>query len=279
MALGYDRRLFLLPVEGSEADVVLDAAEHARAAAGLPAGEVAVLAAHDLDPAGLRDVTARGFTLALAVDDDAQERFALAGGDEFARPLEEHGPALCAARVRWHPDDAPEAKKAQALELTKLVAWLHETDRSLLLELASPPSGADLAAVDGDRGRDARERRPARTREAITELRELGVDADVWVVDAIVDRADAAALAELVTDAGRERVGVLVRTSAEEGLADALRTSAALAAYRGVAFDPAQWSDELEACGAGERRREEVVRTIGDSLAATIDLYTAAQPA
>lgn len=279
MALGYDGRLFLLPLEGPETDVVLDAAEHARRDADVPAAEVVVRVAHHLDAERLGEVTARGFTLAVAVEDDAAARFALADGDRFARPLEDHEAALCAARVRWHPDDAPETKKAQALELTKLVAWLHETDRSLLLDLSVPPTGDDLAAVDGDHGRDARERRPARTREAITELRGLGVDADVWVVDAIADRADAVALAELVTDAGRERVGVLVRTSAEEGLADALRTSAALAAYRGVAFDPAQWSGELEARGAGERRREEAVRTIGDSLAATIDLYTAAQPA
>ncbi|WP_052665264.1 2-deoxy-5-keto-D-gluconate 6-phosphate aldolase domain-containing protein [Nitriliruptor alkaliphilus] len=262
MPLGYDRRLALLALEpGAGADtasVLLDALAHARDVAAVGADAVAVL----LDPvlaAELAPVAmTRGLSVVLEVDDRDQERFVLADGDGFAGPIEDLDPTLTAARVRWHPDDAPEVKKAQALGLTRLAAWLHETDRSLLLELVAP--------------RD-------RTQDALREIRELGIDADVWSVPPPVDAADAARLGALLRDEGRDRVSALVRIGSVDHAEDVLRATAAVDAYRGVVFGPDLWSDELGAAAVDDGSREAAARRIGDRFAHIIDLSTAAPSA
>lgn len=282
MALGYDRRLFLLPLEqpgepvvgrsappvGGDLEdrepVLLEALAHAAATAGLDIDEVAALVDGSLGPELAREVSARRLTLAVPVDDRAEDRFAFAHGDAFAEHIEQVGPALSSVRLRWHPDDDPEVKKAQALGLTKLAAWLHETDRRLLIELL-------VIAPDG--GDDA-----ARTPEVVREIRGLGIEADVWSVAGPTDRSDAEQLAEVVVDEGRDRVAAIVRLPETDLIEPVAAACAGIAAYRGVVFGPRIWEHELITDASGARDRERTVRTIADRFARTIELFTAAGP-
>jgi myo-inositol catabolism protein IolC len=281
LPLGDDGTLVLFTLEptGRRGDlpVSLDALERACTVGSVPTARVVVLVA-DADAAtATEQVRARGFSLALALDDRDQERFTLAHGEDFARPVEELAPDVCAVRVRWHPDDEPDVKKAQALGLTKLGAWLHETDRHLLIELTVPPTDADLEQVAGDVARYERDHRPGHTLDAVREIRDLGTEADLWSVPASADREAVAALDELVRDGGRDRVGVVVEV--EPGTDDArLRAAAAAPAYRGVSLRSSSWSEELASVDAGALTHDEAARTIGDRLAAIIDLAAAAPP-
>lgn len=282
MALGYDTRSFVLaladldPADGRGAEVLLDALEHAGASAGVPATELAVLVGDGVGSDVAREAEDRGFTILLAADDRRQERLALAH-DDFGSRIEDLDPVLTAVRLRWHPDDAAEVKKSQALGLTKLGAWLHETDRALLIEVDVLPTEADLAGVGGDPERYRREIGPAHAREAIREIRELGTEADLWAVAGSPDPADAVALGELVRDAGRDQVSLLVGDVAGDD--DIIRACASVAAYRGVLLGPDLWATELRANLDDEGTRADVARAIGDRFAHIIDLYTAAQPA
>jgi myo-inositol catabolism protein IolC len=295
VALGYDGRLFLLALEdprqpiagGAQvpeevgdvaqvATVLLDAAEHAAAAAGRSPGELGVLVDAAFGEEVAADVRGRGLTLALPVDDRGEERFAFAHGDAFARHIEQLGPELSTVRVRWHPDDAPEVKKAQALGLTKLAAWLHETDRRLLVELLVPPTEDDLATVDGDLARYEAEVRGAHTRDAVREVRDLGIEPDVWSVAVAADAEEVRALSETIRDAGREGVAAVVRGLVPDDAEEVVRACATADAYRGAVFGPDLWSAELGALAAGARSREETVRAVGDRLAHLVAVHTAA---
>jgi myo-inositol catabolism protein IolC len=277
LALGHDRRLFLLPLEatgdvvGRDAEagtddgaLLLDAIEQALARTEVTAAEVGVL----LDvprPAPLVERARElGLTVVIPADDRGAERFAFAQGDAFGQHIETLAPDLTSVRVRWHPDDDPDVKKEQALGLTKLAAWLHETDRSLLIELLVAPPGADASDPE-----------PGRTAEAIRAIRDLGIEADLWSVAPPTAAGEVEQLAEVVRDAGRDEVGLLLRLGSTPGSVTVPATWAQLAAYRGVVLAPSAWADELASSAGSERTREEVVRALGDRVAATLDRVAA----
>jgi hypothetical protein len=283
LVFGYDRRLFLLPlgagdgpevgdVDTSDApptpahlEVLLDALVGAVSAAGIEVADAAVVVG-DGWPAEVVDaVRTRGLRLVVPADDRREERFVFAHGDGFGRHIEEVGPDLSSVRVRWHPEDEPEVKKEQALGLTKLAAWLHETDRRLLIELevAPPTEGAD----DVDR-----------TPEVVREIRDLGVEADVWSVASPLDPGSATGLAEVVTDEGRDRVGLVVRTGDGTAPTGAVEALAGIGAYRGVELGPEVWSGPLAALAAGDVDPDQAARTIGDRLARIIERSAAPGP-
>jgi 5-dehydro-2-deoxygluconokinase len=287
LVLGYDRRLFLLPLEqpgepvagrsdvpgGADVDdlegVLLDALEHAATAAGIDVDEVAVLVDGTLGAEVAREVTARRLTLAVPVDDRAEERFTFAHGEGFARHIETLGPDLSSVRVRWHPDDDPDVKKEQALGLTKLAAWLHETERRLLVELLVAETDAGGAADVGG---------TSRVPEAVREIRGLGIEADVWSLPGPLDRDQAQALGEVVADEGRDRVAAIVRLQGIDRIEPVAAACAGIPAYRGVVLGPDAWSTEVAALAAGEVGRDETVHAIGERLARTIELFSAAGP-
>ncbi len=286
MPIGHDGRLVLVAFTGSSdapvdahLEVVLAALDEAATRPGRGAVDLGVVL-EGAPAARYADRLRDRHLLVVPADDPTQDRFALVDGDGFGAAIEQLAPDLTAVRLRWHPDDEPEVKKGQALGLTRLAAWLHETDRSLVIDLAVVATEADLAAVDGDPDRFARELRPERTRDAIVEIRDLGVEADLWAVDARA--ADLDELAAVVVDAGRDHVGFLVRSG---GAADApgvaTPAGAGAAAYRGVVVEPGRWAAELAALDRGDADRASTVAVLAADLSDLSDLSdrTAAPPA
>ncbi len=219
MSLGVDGSLLVLSLEARgprlgdhapesgpavDSDVLIEGLDLARDAAGLDPEGVAVIAS---DTDVVRDLRARGFVVVAPVESTVTGTLSFAHGDGFGRSVEELEPDLTSVRVRWNPGDDADVKKEQALGLTKLAAWLHETDRKLLVEVVVPPGATDLEAVGGDHGRFVTELRPSLSVEAVREIRELGTEADLWAVEQGADSGD---LGSLVTDAGRDAVGVLL---------------------------------------------------------------------
>ncbi|MEX1178768.1 MAG: DUF2090 domain-containing protein [Nitriliruptor sp.] len=245
MSLGDTDRLLVLsltaragdgPAAGAQAelpptDAALDGLDRARAAAGLAPAQVAVV----IDGAdAAAEVRARGFAVVARAEIPAPGPVVLEHEDGFGRELEELDPTLTSIRVRWNPADDADRKKEQALVLTRLGAWLHETERRLLVEVVVPPTDHDLAEVDGDHSRFVTELRPALTLEAIREIRELGTEPDIWGIETGV--AGDPDLAELITDAGRDQVAALVL--ADPGVAP----SPLEGAVRGLILDPRVWA-------------------------------------
>ncbi|HSK23261.1 MAG TPA: DUF2090 domain-containing protein [Egicoccus sp.] len=259
MTLGYAGRLFAvrLPHRGDHAldpaaaRVVLTGVRQV-AAAGSEAGvgELAVL----LDPAGFPEFSDDvGEQVALVLPLSSEDAdFQLASDHGFGAQLEAAGATVAHVEVRWGPDHDPGAKKSQAVELTRLAAWLHETGRVLLVELAVPGLGG-LAG----------EARSDELLKTVREIREVGVEADLWAVPGPLDDETAERLGELVRDAGRDDVGILVTDHDLRSGADAADPGVGSIAPGAVGFvlGPEIWSDAL-----GRRRDGEV----GDDAAATL---------
>jgi hypothetical protein len=174
------------PPPTADPQALVEAVDRARAVAGLDADQVGLLL---VDASGELAAAARqrGFAPVAVVEAPEGDTFAFRHGDDFARHIERLGADLASVRLRWDADDDADRKKTQALGLTKLAAWLHETDRRLLVEVVVPSAGA---ATD-----------------AVREIRDLGTEADLWAVD--VEAAGSADLDDLARDAGRDEVAVL----------------------------------------------------------------------
>ncbi|GGI03359.1 2-deoxy-5-keto-D-gluconate 6-phosphate aldolase domain-containing protein [Egicoccus halophilus] len=242
MEFGYDRALFAVRLEhrGAEALDADAAAVVWRAVGQLAAvgsdaepGELAVLVDADALGGLAERVAGEAVELVLPLSSDAED-FRLGPGDDFGAYVERFGPSVVQVEVRWGPDVDPAAKKAQALELTRLATWLHETGRSLLLDL-------DVPGLDG---LDAAGRTDA-ILKAVREVREVGIEVDLWALPGPRTADEAQAVAELVRDAGRDRVGVLVRdeSTPEGDPMPSLRVAGAVDGYRGFVLGPSIWSD------------------------------------
>ena len=286
MTLGYDGQLFLVAIDrlaadqgGDAVDVVLDGVRRARDA-GTGDVELGLLLDDQVSGVQATAAAADGLRVAVTVDDPVADGFELAHGDGFGEHLETRAPDLAVVRLRWNPHDDPDDKKRQALGLTKLGAWLHETDRSLLLELIVPAAAEDLDRVDGDASRYATELRPERTLVAIQELRDLGLEADLWATAGSPDGTEAGAFADLVRDAGRDAVGGLVVAREERSdLAEVLAAAGATPGLRGAILGQPVWGAALAGHGDGSLTREQAVARVADDTIRCIQFYAAATTA
>lgn len=301
MALGYDDKLFILAFDhrgsfkqkmgvGDDAtpeqmDTLRDAKmlvwEGFLAAidAGAPADLCGVLVDEEMGTDVANAAKERGIKLAMPVEKSGQDVFDFEYGDDFGKHIESFEPDFSKVLVRWNPGDDPADKKTQAQRLSRLGAWLHETDRKYLFELLVPASESDLARVDGDKDRYDTEVRPELTLRAIREIRELGVEPDIWKIEGFDRREDCESLGNLIRDGGRDGViAVVLGRGADDAKVDHwLRMGAPVDAYQGFAIGRSIWSSQVDGFVSGELSREQAAAGIGASFKRFIDVYQSAE--
>lgn len=301
MSLGHDDRLFVLVFDhrtsfrrllgvGDDPSteerrrledakrLVWEGFERAHDRLAIPSRELGVLVDEELGAEVARAATRAGVRLAMPVERAGQRVFEFEYGDEFARHIEAFEPDAAKVLVRWNPDDDPADKKLQAQRLSRLGAWLHETERRLLLELLVPASESDLARVDGDADRYDTELRPQLTLRAVREIRDLGVEPDLWQLVAPDDPADGEALAGLIRDEGRDAVHALVLGDAgDERFERRLRVAAPIDGFAGFAAGPPAWAGPVSAHLAGDIDRDEAAERIGAGFSSLLDAYLDAE--
>lgn len=279
--IGYDGPLSLLALDegagtrdGDDLRSVLDAWAQLRTQRGATYG-VVLDETRGADLA--RAAAGAGLVLAMPLEAPARDGLELAHGDAFAQHVESFHLDVAKVALRWHPADPADHKKAQAQQLVRVAAWLHETGRPLLVDLHVPPSADDLDAVAGDAERAADEVVPELTERVITEIHDLGIEADLW---ALAAGGDAAALASLVVSEGRDHVGILVaeRDRDPEVLRRWMSQAAAEPAYRGVYVGRRSWGDASSAPN-DDARGEDVAARTGEALARSVARFEDARGA
>lgn len=91
-----------------------------------------------------------------------------------------------------------------------------------------PAEPAQLESVGGDEGRYDTEVRPALMRQAIIDVQDGGIEADIWKIEGIDRREDCEMIAKQARAGGRDGVGcvVLGRGANTEKVEHWLRTGA-----------------------------------------------------
>jgi myo-inositol catabolism protein IolC len=226
-----------------------------------------------------QEAKARGIKLAMPVEKSGQKEFDFEYGDAFGDHIERHDPDFSKVLVRYNPDGDTEMNQRQAERLQRLSDWLHANDRRLLFELLVPAEEAQLASVGGDATRYDAELRPDLMVRAIRELQDAGIEADVWKIEGVDERADSERIALQCREGGRDGVVcvVLGRGADNDKVDDWLRAGAPVDGYVGFAIGRSIWGDPLKGWIESALTREDAASRIADNYLRFIDVYTAAK--
>jgi 5-dehydro-2-deoxygluconokinase len=227
-------------------------------------------------PAGAKE---HGLKLAMPVEKSGQNEFDFEYGEDFGAHIEKFDPDFSKVLVRYNPDDAAELNQRQLERLKRLADWLHEHDRKFLFELLVPAEEHQLEQVGGDTDRYDAELRPELMRRAIAQLQDAGVEADIWKIEGVDERADCERIAAQCRAGGRDRVVCIVlgRGADDDKVDHWLRAGASVEAYVGFAIGRSIWGDPLRGYLDGNVSRDDATAQVADKFLRFVKVYTEAE--
>lgn len=247
---------------------------------GAPKQFAGVLVDGQYGPEVAREAKAGGYKLAMPVEKSGQNEFDFEYGDRFGEKIEEFDPDFSKVLVRYNPEGDQAMNERQIEKLRRLSEWLHEHHRKYLFELLVPAEDAQLARVDGDTDRYDTELRPELMMEAILQLQNGGVEADIWKIEGIEDREACNEIAQLARREGREKVScvVLGRGASDEKVDEWLRAASGLDGYVGFAIGRSIFGESVKAYAADPDGfdRDSAVEKIAANYRRFIDVYEGA---
>ena len=299
MALGYDGKLYILAFDhrgsfqkkmfGIEGDPSPEQTETISDAKrlifegmllavdrGAEAGATGVLVDEQFGSDIPQQARRHGLKLAMPVEKSGQEEFDFEYGEDFGAHIERFDPDFSKVLVRYNPDGDAALNQRQRERLKRLADWLHERDRKFLFELLVPATDEQLASVGGDSDRYDAELRPALMRRVIEELQGAGIEVDIWKIEGVDERQDAAMLAEQARSGpGREGVVcvVLGRGASTEKVEQWLQAAAPVEGFIGFAIGRSIWWDALKAFLSGSLTRADAATQIAENYLHFVNVY------
>jgi myo-inositol catabolism protein IolC len=299
MALGYDGKLYILAFDhrgsfqkkmfGIEGDPTEEQTETIADAKklifegmlvavdrGAHAGATGVLVDEQFGSDIPRLARSDGLKLAMPVEKSGQEEFDFEYGEEFGEHIEKFDPDFSKVLVRLNPDGDRAMNERQLGRLKRLSDWLHENDRKFLFELLVPATEAQLQQVGGDADRYDSELRPELMRRAIEMIQATGIEVDIWKIEGVEDRDDAAMLSEQSrSGSGREDVKcvVLGRGASTEKVDRWLQAAAPVEGFVGFAIGRSIWWDALKGFLDEGLPRERAAGQIADNYLRFTNVY------
>ena len=215
--------------------------------------------------------------LAMPVEKSGQNEFDFQYGEDFGAHIEKYPLDFSKVLVRFNPEDPDEEMNTRQLgRLGRLADWLHERDRKFLFELLVPATAEQLEIVDGDTERYDAELRPDLMRRAIEAIQDGGVEVDVWKIEGVDERDDAAMLAEQARSGpGREGVTcvLLGRGASTEKVNQWLRVAAPVDGFIGFAIGRSIWWDALKGFLDKQLDRGAAASQIADNYLKFVKVY------
>jgi myo-inositol catabolism protein IolC len=218
---------------------------------------------------------ADGLLLAMPVEKSGQNEFDFEYGDDFGAHIERFDPDFSKVLVRYNPEGDAGMNSRQSERLRRLSDWLHEHDRKFLFELLVPGEEHQLAKVGGDTDRFDAELRPELMRQAIVELQDAGIEADIWKIEGIDTQEDCERIAQTARRDGRDGVicVVLGRGADDDKVDHWLRQGAPVEGYAGFAIGRTIWWDALKGFLEGDLEREDATQQIADNYLRFVRVY------
>jgi myo-inositol catabolism protein IolC len=220
----------------------------------------------------------RGLILSMPVEKSGVDEFDFEYGEDFGAHIERFDPEFSKVLVRYNPGGDAQMNERQAGRLKRLGDWLHEHDRKFLFELLVPAEETQLEQVGGDSERYDAELRPGLMRQAIVELQDAGVEADVWKIEGIDTQEDCELIAQTARRDGRDGVicVVLGRGADDRKVDHWLRQGAPVEGYAGFAIGRTIWWDALKGVLDGDLEREDAAQRIADNYMRFVRVYSEA---
>ena len=288
MTVGFDKELYILPFDhratfhqkmfgwkgtptqeqtdqiGTFKRVIYDGLK-AAVAAGVPREKAGVLVDEQFGSAVLRDAAKDGFFTACPAEKSGLDEFDFEFGEDFGKHIEAFRPTFCKVLVRYNPEGNKEMNQRQAARLKLLSDYLHGKSRSLFMfELLVPPDKVQLDRLKGDKKKYDLELRPKLMVQAIHELQDAGVEADLWKIEGLDRSEDCEKVATAARRGGRDKVGCIVLGRGEDDrkVREWLETAAPVPGFIGFAVGRTVFWDPLVAWRDKQITREAAVEQI-----------------
>jgi myo-inositol catabolism protein IolC len=247
---------------------------------GAPKEYAGILVDAQYGPDVAHEAKAGGYQLSMPCEKSGQNEFDFEYGDAFGEKIEEFDPDFTKVLVRYNPEGDSEMNKRQLARLLRLSEWLHERHRKFLFELLVPAEESQLAKVGGDIDRYDEELRPELMMEAILQLQNGGVEADIWKIEGISDREACREIAQLARREGRDRVScvVLGRGASDAKVDEWLRAGSGVDGYVGFAIGRSIFAEAVKAYAVDPDGfdRDGAIDNIASSYLRFIDVYDGA---
>jgi 5-dehydro-2-deoxygluconokinase len=270
MTLGYDKPLYVLPFDhratfsknmfgwqgplnpdqtaqiAAVKQVIYDAFK-AAVADGVPKDHAGILVDEQFGAAILHDAHKQGFITSCPAEKSGQNEFHFEYGESFGQHIEQ-----------FDPTD-----------------FLHQSNRLYMFELLVPAESAQLQRLGNDKKAYDLELRPALMVQAIHELQDAGVEADVWKIEGIERKEDCQKVVAAARRGGRDRVGCIVlgRGEDDKKVRQWLTTAAGVPGFIGFAVGRTVFWNPLVDYRANKITRDAAVAQIAASYRQWVDLF------
>jgi 5-dehydro-2-deoxygluconokinase len=142
-----------------------------------------------------------------------------------------------------------------------------------------PAEPAQLQRLGNDKKAYDLQLRPALMVQAIHELQDAGVEADVWKIEGIEQKEDCRKVVEAARRAGRDKVGCIIlgRGEDDKKVRQWLTTAAEVPGFIGFAVGRTTFWAPLVSYRSHECSRDTAVAQIAASFRAWVDLFQKAK--
>ena len=233
MTIGYDKPLYVLPFDhratftkelfgwqeplspeqtleiASIKRVIFDGLR-AGVADGVPKDRAGILVDEQFGADILRDARKEGLVTACPAEKSGQDEFQFEYGPDYARHIEQYAPTFCKVLVRYNPGGDKAMNRRQAARLRQLSDYLHRSGRLFMFELLVPPQVSQQQRLGNDKHAYDLQLRPTLTVQAVQELQDSGVEANVWKIEGLERKEDCQRIVATARRAGRDKVGCIV---------------------------------------------------------------------
>lgn len=304
MNVGYDKPLYVLPfdhrgsfqeglfgwkgnltpeqtaeVAASKA-VVYEGFKRALAG-GVPKEKAGILVDEQFGAAILKDAVTHGYSVSCPAEKSGQKEFDFEYGADYGRHIEAINPTFCKVLVRYNPEGDKAMNQQQSARLKELSSYLHSHRRMFMFELLVPAEPAQLAKVGNDKKRYDVEVRPGLMVQAIQDLQNAGIEADVWKIEGLDRRDDCAKVVAAARRGGRDKVGCIVlgRGEDDKKVREWLSVAAPVPGFIGFAVGRTSFWEPLVAWKADPSVRDKSVAEIARRYREWVDIFEKARGA
>jgi 5-dehydro-2-deoxygluconokinase len=302
MTLGFDRPLYFLPFDhrasmqtkmfgwsgaltspqteeiAAAKRVIYDGFQTA-VAGGAPKEYAAILVDEQFGAAILRDAAQHSYITACPVEKSGQKELEFEYGNEFARHVEAINPTFCKVLVRYNPENDKALRWRQTARLKQLSDYLRANGRLFLIELHVDAEPAQMERCHGQKMTYELNLRPALIVQTLHELQDAGVQPDVWKVEGLDHRDDAANVVATARRDGRDKVGcIILGGGADDQRVRAwLTTAASVPGFVGFAVGRTTFWDALVNWRANRSTRAAAVAEIARRYREWVDISEGAR--
>lgn len=247
--------------------------------AGVPKDKAGILVDEQFGTEILKDAQASGFMTACPAEKSGQDEFDFEYAAEFGAHINKFSPSFVKVLVRYNPQGDATLNRRQAERLKQLSDYCHAHHNKFMFELLVPATPEQLASVGGDSARYDRDLRPGLMVQAMKQLQDFGIEADVWKLEGIENAEDSKKVADQARANGRTNVGVIVLGRGEnaEKVKQWLTTAARVPGLIGFAVGRTIFWEPLKGVKEGKHSAEAAEDMIAKNYKGFCDLWIQAR--